>query len=91
MYSVNFIVTNKKFCLSLHYNGANSYLVANGTDIYKFKAKHSEILVGPICLRNISKDWSVDHMKRTGFTTYVYDLSVYYDLIAFDDIKSIST
>ena len=26
MYSINFIVTKKKFCLSLHYNGANSYL-----------------------------------------------------------------
>ena len=26
MYSINFTVTNKKFCLSLHFNGANSYL-----------------------------------------------------------------
>ena len=26
MYSINFTVTKKKFCLSLHYNGANSYL-----------------------------------------------------------------
>ena len=25
MYSINFTVTKKKFCLSLHYNGANSY------------------------------------------------------------------
>ena len=39
MYSINFAVTKKKFCLSLHYNGANSYLFANGTEIYKFKAK----------------------------------------------------
>ena len=64
MYSINFTVTKKKFCLSLHYNGANSYLFVNGTEIYKFKAKDSEILVGPICLGNISKDWSVDNMKR---------------------------
>ena len=63
MYSINFTVTNKKFCLSLHYNGANSYLFVNGTEIYKFKAKDSEIVVGPICLGNISKDWSVDNMK----------------------------
>ena len=56
MYSINFTVTNKKFCLSLHYNGANSYLIVNGTEIYTFKAKDSEILVGPICLENISKD-----------------------------------
>ena len=39
MYSINFTVTRKLFCLSLHYNGANSYLFVNGTEIYKFKAK----------------------------------------------------
>ena len=44
MYSVNFTVTRKKFCLSLHYNGANSYLFVNGTEIIKFKAKNSEIV-----------------------------------------------
>ena len=89
MYSINFTVTNKKFCLSLHYNGANSYLLVNGTEIYKFKAKNSEILVGPICLGNISKDWSVDNMKRTGFTGYVYDFSVDYEAIAVDDVKNV--
>ena len=89
MYSINFTVTNKNFCLSLHYNGANSYLFVNGTEIYKFKAKYSEILVGPICLGNISKDWSVDNMKRTGFTGYVYDFSVDYDPISVDNIKDI--
>ena len=89
MYSINFTVTNKKFCLSLHYNGENSYLFVNDTEIYKFKAKDSEILVGPIYLGNISKDWSVDNMKKTGFTGYVYDFSVDYDSIAVDDIKDI--
>ena len=87
MYSINF--TEKKFCFSLHYNGANSYLFVDGTEIYKFKAKDSEIFVGPICLGNISKDWSVDNMKRTGFTGYVYDFSVDYESIAVDDIKNI--
>ena len=82
MYSINFTVTNKKFCLSLHYNGANTYLFVNGIEIYKIKAKDSEILVVPICLGNISKDWSVDVMKRTGFTDYVYDFSVDYKAIA---------
>ena len=67
MYSINFTVTNKTFCLSLHYNGANSYLFVNGTEFYKFKAKDSEILVGPIYLGNISKDWSVDNMKKLDF------------------------
>ena len=57
-------MVKKKFCLSLHYNGANSYLFVNGTEIYKFKAKHSETVVASICLRNISKDWLVDNMKE---------------------------
>ena len=57
MYSINFTVTKKKFCLSLHYNGANSYLFVNGTEIYKFKATDSKIVASPLCLGNISKDW----------------------------------
>ena len=88
MYSINFTVTNKKFCLSLHYNGENSYLFVNGTEIYKFKAKDSEIVASPIGLGNISKDWSLD-MKKTGFTGYVYDFSVDYYAIGVDDIKDI--
>ena len=64
MYSVNFTVLNKKLCLSLHYNGANSYLFVNGTEIYKFKAKDSEVAASPLCLGNISKDWLVDNMKK---------------------------
>ena len=73
----------------MHYNGANSYLFVNGTEIYKFKAKDSEILVGPICLGNISKDWSVDNMKKTGFNGYVYNFSFDYYAISVDDIKDI--
>ena len=75
MYSINFTVPNKKLCLRLHYNGANSYLFVNGMKIYKFKTKDSAIFVGPVYLGNISKDWSVDNMKKkTGFTGYVYVL-----------------
>ena len=89
MYSINFTVTGKKFCLSLHYNGANSYLFVNGTEIIKFKAKDCEIVATPLCLGNISKDWSVDNMKNTGLNEYVYDFSVDYDAIVFDDISDI--
>ena len=82
-------MTRKKFCLSLHYNWANRYLFVNGTEIYKFKAKVSEIVVGPICLGNISKDRSVDNMERIGFNGYVYDFSVDYDAVSVDNIKDI--
>ena len=54
----------KNICLSLHYNGANSYLFVNGTEIHKFKAKDPEIVASPLCLGNISKDFSVDNMKK---------------------------
>ena len=64
MYSINFTVTGKKFCLSLHYKGANSYLFVNGTEFIKFKAKDSETVATTLCLGNISKDWSVDDMKN---------------------------
>ena len=64
MYSINFTVTENKFCLSLHYNGANSYLLVDGTEMIKSKAKDSKIAATPLCLGNISKDWSVDNMKK---------------------------
>ena len=64
LYSINFTENNKKYCLSLHYNGANSYLLVNGTEIHKFKAKDSDIVTTPLCLENTSKDFSVDNMKR---------------------------
>ena len=55
MYSIDFTVTKKTFCLSLHCNEANSYLFVNGTGIIKFKAKDSEIIASPLCLGNFSK------------------------------------
>ena len=82
-------MTKKKFCLSLHYNGTNGYLFVNGTEIIKFKAKDSEINAIPLCLGNISKDVSVDNVKKTGLNGYVYDFSVNYDAIAVDDILDI--
>ena len=72
MYSINFSKAFTKFCLSLYYNGANSYFGAT-----------------PLCLGNISKDWSVDNMKKTGFNGYVYDFSVDYDATDVDDILDI--
>ena len=73
----------------MHYNGANSYLFVNGTAIYKFKAKDSEIVASPLCLGNISKDWLIDNMKKTSFNEYVYDFSVDYDATDNDNVKDI--
>ena len=39
-------------------------MLVNGTKICKFKARDCEIVISPLCLGNISKDWSVDNMKK---------------------------
>ena len=66
MYSVNFTVTRKKFWLCFHYNGTNGYLFVNGTDIIKFKPKDSGIVATPLCLGNITKEFSPYNSKKTG-------------------------
>ena len=71
--------------MSLHCNGAKSC----GTEIYKFKAKDSKIVATSICLRNYSKDWSVNNMKKAGLNDWVYDFSVDYDARAANDILDI--
>ena len=73
----------------MHYNGANCYLFVNGTEIHRFKAKDSDIVATPLCSGNISKDWTVDNMEKTGLNRYVYDFSLDYDAIAVDDILDI--
>ena len=64
-------------------------MFVNGTEIIKFKAKYTEIVAIPLCLGNISKDWSIDNMRKSSFTGYVYDFSVGYDAITVDNIKDI--
>ena len=73
----------------MHFDAANSYLFVNGKEIHKFKAKDSEIVVTLLYLGNISKDWSVDNMKKTRLNRYVYDFSVDYNAAAVDDILNI--
>ena len=90
VHSVKFTETRKKFYLSLHCNGANSYFFINDTKIIIFKAKDSEMVVTPLCLGNISKDWPVDNMKiETRFNDYVYNFSVDYDAIAVEDVLDV--
>ena len=64
MYEINFIGTKRRFCLSLHYNGANSYLFVNGVEIFKFKAKDSEVIPNVVRLGNVSKDFSASNLKE---------------------------
>ena len=81
-YSINFSRSQKKKnCLSLYYNGNNSFLFMNSTKIHQFKAKDFEIKRYHLCLGIISKYFSVDNMKKTGLNRYAYDFSVSYNII----------
>ena len=74
-YSINFTEQHKTFCLSLHYNRMNSHLFV------KFKARDFEINSTPLCLGNVSKDFSDINLKKTGLYGYFYDFSVDCDSI----------
>ena len=73
----------------MHYDGANSYLYVNGKEIQKFTAKHSIIVPNNSCSEKISKDWSKDNIRKTGFNGYIYDFSTDYNVIATSDIIEI--
>ena len=75
--------------MSLHYNGANSYLFVNGVEQFQFKAKDSSIAANPLCLGNISKDWGATNMTKTRLFGYVYDFSVDYGIVYMVDFLSL--
>ena len=67
-YLNNFTEWGKKFCLSLHYNGSNSYLFVTGVKVYKFRAKNSKLIAYRLCFGNISRDALAEDLKKTGPT-----------------------
>ena len=88
MYSSNFTVANKTFCLSLHYNGDDSYLFVNDKEVIKFKAKKQSV-VGKLSLGNISADFNQADRKSTGLYGYIYDFSLDYNAITNDKIHDV--
>ena len=88
-YPINFTQPRKRFILSLHYNGSNSFLFVNATKIYQFKAKDSGIKDYTLCLGNISKDFTINNMKKTGLKGIVIFFSVDFNPIDINDILGI--
>ena len=78
IYSQNFTAANKRFLLSLHYNGDNSYLFVNGKQELKFKAKDDQIVKEILCLGNISDDWTTSNANKTGLWDEIYDFAADY-------------
>ena len=71
----------KKFVLSLHYNGDNSYLFVNGKEELKFKTKTDQIINKNLCLGNLSNYWGRDHSAKTSLYENIYDFVVDYKAI----------
>ena len=63
-YFINFTQSGKRFVLSLHYNRSNSFLFVNAKKVYQFKVKNSEIKDYALCLDNISKDFTINNIKK---------------------------
>ena len=77
-YPINFTQPNKRFVLSVRYNGSNSFLFvlslhydesnsflfANATKIYQFKVKYPEIKDYALCLGDISKYFTINNTKK---------------------------
>ena len=66
-YRVYFTAVNKKFVLSLHHNGDDSYLFVNGKQELKFKAQDDQTVQEILCLGNISDDWTTANAEKAGF------------------------
>ena len=84
IYKIKFTAPYKKFVLSLHYNGDNSYLLINGVQQLKFKSKLSvtDLKQNMLCVGNISSDWSITNSTKTGLHGNVYDFAVDYTPIS---------
>ena len=78
----NFIDFGKKFVLSLHFNGDNSYLFVNGRQELKFKAKTDQLVKEKLCIGNLSDQWTTSESEKTGVYGKIYDFVVDYEQIS---------
>ena len=89
MHPTNFTEQNKKFFLSLHYNGDNNYWFVNSVPQVKFKIKDSEIKRIPLCLGNVGTQFCVTNMVKTGLFGNVHDFSIDYQPVSTSKIYDI--
>ena len=78
IYSQNFTAVNKKFALSLHYNGDDSYLFVNGKQELKFKCKTESLVKDKLCIGNLRDKWTISESEKTGLYRNIYDFVVHY-------------
>ena len=75
----NFTDPGKKFMLSLHYNGDDSYLFVNGRQELKFKCKTDQLVKEKLCIGNSSDQWTTSESGKTGLYGKIYDFVVDYE------------
>ena len=78
----NFTDLGKKFVLSLHYNGDDSYLFVNGGQELKFKCKTDQLVKEKLCIGNLSDQWTTSESEKTGVYRKTHDFVVDYEQIA---------
>ena len=83
----NFTEPGKKYIISLHYNGDDSYLFVNGRQELKFKAKTDQSVKEKLCIGNLSDQWTASESEKTGLYGSIYDFVVDYEQIV--DVKTI--
>ena len=81
VYNRNFTRASKKFVLSLHYNGDDSYLFVNGKQELKFKGKTSHLVKEKLCMGNLSDQWTTSESEKIGLHGNIYDFVVDYKAI----------
>ena len=86
--NINFSKAKTKFCWSSHYNGDESYLYVNKTEICKFKTKNN-ISWYNFCLRSVSKGFTKDEPCVISLNNTLYDFSVDHTSIKKEDIFNI--
>ena len=77
----NFTDPSKKFMLSLHYNGDNSYLFVNGRQELNFNCKTGQLVKKELCIGNLSDEWTTSESEKTGLYGNIYDFVVDYEQI----------
>ena len=77
----NFTDPGKKFVISLHYNGDESYFFVNGRQELKFKAKIDQLVKEKLCIGNISDQWTASESEKTGLYGNIYDFLVDYQAL----------
>ena len=85
----NFTDPGKKFIISFHYNGDESYLFVNGRQELKFKCKTDQLVKENLCIGNLSDQWTTSKSEKTGLYGNIYYFVVDYEQIV--GIKTIKT